>query len=151
MACHELSALRIAIGELLEKEAHDLLHEREELAPVLGQRPELVVDDPFVLLPRDTAHLDREGLSDRTPFDSRECLVGGFGNGITGSLFPPSHGTLACVTGVFKADPLGFVGTPADHVIDSHRSRCVVGGPTLEVAVVVCVSDFVARVGDLAR
>lgn len=41
MACHELSALRIAIGELLEKEAHDLLHEREELAPVLGQRPEL--------------------------------------------------------------------------------------------------------------
>lgn len=41
MACHELSALRIAIGELLEKEAHDLLHEREELAPVLGERPEL--------------------------------------------------------------------------------------------------------------
>ncbi|GGM93464.1 hypothetical protein GCM10007092_03380 [Thermus composti] len=41
MACHELSALRIAIGELLEKEAHDLEHEREELLPVLGKRPEL--------------------------------------------------------------------------------------------------------------
>ncbi len=41
MACHELSALRIAIGRLLEKEAHDLEHEREELAPVLGARPEL--------------------------------------------------------------------------------------------------------------
>lgn len=41
MACHELSALRIAIGELLEKEAHDLLHEREELAPVLRERPDL--------------------------------------------------------------------------------------------------------------
>ncbi|WP_117238334.1 DUF3209 family protein [Thermus sediminis] len=41
MACHELSALRIALGELLEKEAHDLLHEREELAPALEGRPEL--------------------------------------------------------------------------------------------------------------
>ncbi|GLV48347.1 hypothetical protein TJA_15030 [Thermus sp. LT1-2-5] len=41
MACHELSALRIALGELLEKEAHDLAHEREELAPVLEERPEI--------------------------------------------------------------------------------------------------------------
>ncbi len=41
MACHELSALRIALGEFLEKEPQDLLHEREELAPVLGERPEL--------------------------------------------------------------------------------------------------------------
>ncbi|GAA5335308.1 MULTISPECIES: DUF3209 family protein [Thermus] len=41
MACHELSALRIALGELLEKEAHDLIHEREELAPVLEGRPEI--------------------------------------------------------------------------------------------------------------
>lgn len=41
MACHELSALRIAIGKLLEKEEADLEHEREELAPVLGERPEL--------------------------------------------------------------------------------------------------------------
>ncbi|MCS6867962.1 MAG: DUF3209 family protein [Thermus sp.] len=41
MACHELSALRVAIGELLEKEAHDLAHEREELAPALEARPEL--------------------------------------------------------------------------------------------------------------
>ena len=41
MACHELSALRIAIGRLLEKEEHDLEHEREELAPVLGVRREL--------------------------------------------------------------------------------------------------------------
>ncbi|BDG17544.1 DUF3209 family protein [Thermus brockianus] len=41
MACHELSALRIALGELLEKDAHDLAHEREELAPVLEGRPEI--------------------------------------------------------------------------------------------------------------
>ncbi|GAA6755516.1 hypothetical protein QT17_03960 [Thermus sp. 2.9] len=41
MACHELSALRIALGELLEKEAHDLAHEREELAPILEGRPEI--------------------------------------------------------------------------------------------------------------
>lgn len=42
MACHELSALRIAIGRLLEKEEGDLEHDREELAPVLGDRPELL-------------------------------------------------------------------------------------------------------------
>ncbi|KGQ21697.1 DUF3209 family protein [Thermus filiformis] len=42
MACHELSALRIALGTLLEKEAHDLEHDREELAPVLASRPELL-------------------------------------------------------------------------------------------------------------
>lgn len=41
MACHELSALRLALGELLEKEAHDLEHEREELKAVLEGRPEL--------------------------------------------------------------------------------------------------------------
>mgnify|MGYP000272714283 CR=1 FL=1 len=41
MACHELSALRLALGELLEKETHDLEHEREELRPVLDGRPEL--------------------------------------------------------------------------------------------------------------
>lgn len=43
MACHELSALKVALGEILEKEPHDLEHERQELAPILAGRPELRV------------------------------------------------------------------------------------------------------------
>ncbi len=41
MACKELSALRIALGRLLDKEAHELAHDREELGE-LGDRPELL-------------------------------------------------------------------------------------------------------------